>query len=365
MYLIHKASLRPLYFLTILAFSFSSILASNTRAEIQAEKKLALIIGNSSYQSATVLPNPRNDAIAVAEGLKKSGFTVIKLIDATKLQQKNAVRIFLEQFRDYQVGLFYYAGHGISVNGRNYLIPVDVDLHSQSDVEKDLLLVDDVLGVTLKDQQMLVFLDACRENPFVEQLAKIKNVNVSRGLAVNKRIKPESTGLSRLETGNQNLFVAFATQPGNVAMDGLPGEEHSPFSKGLLLHLNEKLEVREMMTKVRASVAQETNYMQIPWEQNSLLKPVYISGKPDLGKMQTFHIANVTKVNKSWGFVVADLVGDRRPEEGTMVKMKVGDNEIDAKVGKVMAHAISIIPSAWNKEISIGTQVIQEKFSEE
>ncbi len=212
---------------------------------------------------------------------------------------------------------------------------------------------------------MLVFLDACRENPFVKQVSKIQEVTVSRGLVATKRIKPPSGGLSRLETGTQNLFVAFATSPGDVAMDGLPGEKHSPFSKGLILHLNDKLEVREMMTKVRASVAQETNYKQIPWEQNSLLKPVYISGKPELGKMRAYHIANVTKVNKSWGYVVADLVGDRRPEAGAMVKMKVGDFAVEAKVGKVMPNSISIIPSAWDKKVLVGTQVVQEEFSEE
>ncbi len=238
-------------------------------------------------------------------------------------------------------------------------------MNNQNDVEQDLLLVDDVLGVSLKDQQMLVFLDACRENPFIAQVSKIKDITVSRGLVVTKRIKPKSGGLSRLEAGTQNLFVAFATEPGNVAMDGLPGEKHSPFSKGLIRYLNDKLEIREMMTKVRASVAQETNYKQIPWEQNSLLKPVYISGKPELGKMRAYHIANVSKVNKSWGYVVADLVGDRRPEEGVMVKVKVGDSEVEGKVGKVMPKAISIIPSAWDKNIPVGTQVVQEEFSEE
>lgn len=81
--------------------------------------------------------------------------------------------------------------------------------------------------------------------------------------------------------------------------------------------------------------------------------------------MRAYHIANVTKVNKSWGYVVADLVGDRRPEEGVMVKMKVGDSEVEAKVGKVMPKAISIIPSAWDKKILVGTQVVQEEFSEE
>ncbi len=155
MRLIHKSSIRLFHYLPILVFSLIALFASNTLAALQTDKMLALVIGNSSYQNAVVLPNPKNDAIAVAESLKKSGFEVIKLINATKIQQKNAVRVFIEQFRDYQVGLFYYAGHGISVNGRNYLIPVDAKLNSQSDVERDLLLVDEVLGVALKINRCL------------------------------------------------------------------------------------------------------------------------------------------------------------------------------------------------------------------
>ncbi len=363
MHLIHKAIVRLLFFLPILVFPFISIFAPETLAETQTDKKLALVIGNSTYQNAVELPNPSNDATAVAAGLEKSGFEVIKLLDATKVQQTNAISVFLEQFQNYQIGLFYYAGHGISINSRNYLIPIDADFQSQGDVEAELLLVDNVLGVSVKDRQMLVFLDACRENPFVEQLEQAKNVNVSRGLAVTTRIKPKSGGLSRLESGSQNLFVAFATQPGNVALDGLPGEKHSPFSKGILLHLNERLEVREMLTKVRASVAKETDFKQIPWEQNSLLKPVYLSGKPELGKMEFYHIANVTKVNRNWGFVVADIVGDRIPKIGAAVQIETGGNQIEAKVGKVSRTSISIIPATWNHEIKAGARVIKSEFS--
>ncbi len=363
MHLIHKSSVRQLLFLPILAFSLVSIFPIISFGEVDTGNKLALVIGNSAYQNAAILPNPKNDATAVSAGLKKSGFEVIKLIDATRVQQKNAVGVFLEQFKNYQIGLFYYAGHGISINGRNYLIPIDADFQSQSDIEAELLLVDDVLGVSVKDRQMLVFLDACRENPFVEQLEQAKNVNVSRGLAVTRRIKPKSGGLSRLESGSQNLFVAFATQPGNVALDGLPGEKHSPFSKGILLHLNQRLEVREMLTKVRASVAEETDFKQIPWEQNSLLKPVYLSGKPELGKMEFYHIANVTKINRNWGFVAADIVGDRIPEIGEAVQIETGGNKVEAKVGKVSKTSISIIPATWDHEIKAGARVIKSEFS--
>ena len=330
-----------------------------------AGRKLALVIGNSAYQGVPTLPNPRNDAIDVSGRLESVGFDVIKLTDATGQQQKNAVRIFLERMKNYDIGLFFYAGHGISINGHNYLIPVDASISSPSAVDRELLRVDQVLGASLNQKKMLVFLDACRDNPFVNQVSNFGNMHVSRGLSVTRRIKINAAqGLSRLDSGNQNLFVAFATQPGNVASDGLAGDKNSPFSKGLIKHLPEQLEVRELMTKVRASVARDTGYRQIPWEQNSLLEPVFLAGKPDLGKMESFHIANVTKVNKDWGFVVADLLSDRRPQVGELLKIDLGTAIIEAKVGKVMASSISLIPTTWEKEIPKGAKVIEEEFTQ-
>ncbi|WP_461210882.1 caspase family protein [Desulfocurvus sp. DL9XJH121] len=107
------------------------LLASTCIAASEEPRKLALVIGNSAYQNATALPNPKNDATAVAAGLKRSGFTVIRLVDANRAQQKDGVGMFLERLREYDVGLFFYAGHGISIDGRNYLIPVDAALRSQ------------------------------------------------------------------------------------------------------------------------------------------------------------------------------------------------------------------------------------------
>jgi len=345
-------------------YSFNSLLAAKADHE---EKKLALVIGNSAYQRVPALPNPHNDAVAISQKLEKIGFDVIKLTDATGFQQKGAVSVFLERMPNYDIGLFFYAGHGISINGYNYLIPVDAGISSQDAVKKELLRVDRVLGASLDKKKILVFLDACRDNPFKNQVAKLDKMEVSRGLLVSKRVKQKTEtaqGLSRLDSGNENLFVAFATQPGNVALDGLEGEKHSPFSKGILTHLQEPLEVRELMTKVRATVAQASEFQQIPWEQNSLLEAVYLAGKPDLGKMEVFHIGTVSKVNQTWGFVVADLVGERKPEIGELLKIEIGTKHVEAKVGKVMTSSISLIPSAWDKKIPNGAKVLKEEFTE-
>jgi len=355
-----KIFLRP--FSTLFCMLLVCVFVSPSQAKTREAKKLALVIGNSAYENASPLPNPRNDAEEVSRILEDIGFNVIKVIDASKKQQKNVVKVFLETLRQYDIGLFFYAGHAISINGQNYLIPVDAKLTKKEDVERELQRVDGILGVSMKNKQMLVFLDACRNNPFVEKAASISDMQVGRGLSQSQRIESQKGGgLSRLETGTQDLFVAFATDPGNVALDG--SGKHSPFTKGLIEHLSEPMEVREMMTKVRASVAKETNFEQIPWEQNSLLKPVYLSGRPELGKMEIYHIANVTKVNRGWGYVVADIVGDRVPKVGEMVQIDIGGDTIEAKVGKVMANSISIMPASWDQEITSGARVVQEEFS--
>jgi hypothetical protein len=367
-YTITASVWRRLFFVLkhiFIIFLFITALALQVGA---ADRKLALVIGNSDYQRVPALPNPSNDATAIAAGLDKIGFDVIKLIDATGQQQKNAVGIFLERMTQYDIGLFFYAGHGISINGYNYLIPVDASISSQESVKKELLRVDRILGASINKKKILVFLDACRDNPFKNQVAKLDKMKVSRGLLISKRVKQKkvdaSQGLSRLDSGNENLFVAFATQPGNVALDGMPGEKHSPFSKGIITHLQEPLEVRELMTKVRATVAQASDFKQIPWEQNSLLELVYLGAKPDLGKMELFHIANVSKVNRTWGFVVATLTGKRKPEVGEFLKIDLGENSLEAKVGKVMTSSISLIPASWEKEIPSGAKVMKEEFTE-
>jgi hypothetical protein len=357
---------KGLEFIVLKLALFSLLMVPLSAAGVHAaENKLALVIGNSGYQRVPALPNPRNDAIGVANSLESIGFDVIKLVDATAVQQKNAVRMFLERLAGFDVGLFFYAGHGISINGYNYLIPVDASITGPDAVERELLRVDKVLGASFERKKILVFLDACRDNPFIYQVSKLDNMRVTRGLAVTRQIKVNaSQGLSRLDSGNQNLFVAFATQPGNVASDGLNGEDHSPFSKGLIENLQERLEVRELMTKVRASVARNTDFRQIPWEQNSLLEPVYLAGKPDLGKMTHLHIASVSKVNKDWGYVVADLVGERKPAIGELIQIRTKEHVIEAKVGKVMANRISILPATWEYPIPTGARVTIEEFTQ-
>ncbi len=327
-----------------------------------ASQQVALVIGNSQYQHVEALQNTKYDAEGVAGKLESVGFDVIKLLDASVDQQRNAITVFRERLKQSDVGLFFYAGHGIAINGSNYMIPVDASLTTKNAADLELVKVDSVVsGFDGSKQKLLVFLDACRNNPFIERVSALSGVEVSRGLALSKKIKMSTEkGLSRLESGNQNLFVAFATQPGNFAVDGIAGETNSPFSKALIDQMDQKLEVRELMTRVRASVAEKTNYKQIPWEQNSLLEPVFLAGFPDTKKIQTLQVGTVESVNTAWGFVVAKMVGDKRPDLGDTVKIELGERTIDATVKKVKDSKMSLAPSTWNYPIDQGAKVSKE-----
>lgn len=326
--------------------------------------KIALIIGNSAYQHTAPLPNPENDATVLAEKLKALDFDVIHINNAGVDQTKNVISHFNDKITDKKLGLFFYAGHGVSINGINYLIPVDAKLDSTSAIKKELIETESILSASKEGQKtILVFLDACRNNPFKENLAKIEGINVSRGLVISRKIKGDTDkGLSKFESSNRNLFISFATQPGNVAVDGLENEKHSPFSKAIIDNIDQKLEVRELMTKVRSSVAERTKFHQIPWEQNSLLEQVFLAGKPDLFKKIKIHIGDVTKINTSWKFVTAALKTNRKVLPGDVYQIDTGERKIEAKVGKVNKGSISLIPTIWQQNIPVGSQVIYEDF---
>jgi hypothetical protein len=173
------------------------------------KKKLALVIGNQSYQYTTPLRNPKNDAKSMASVLRQCGFEVIEIIDGNQTQVKNAIKEFGYKLQTYQVGLFYYSGHGIQINDQNYLIPVDANLRSKQDV------IDDCPSVSWALKRMedantklnIVILDACRNNPF------------SRGSFGDDA---DEGGLAPISPPD-NTLISFATDPGSVASDGIAG----------------------------------------------------------------------------------------------------------------------------------------------
>ncbi|WP_375159515.1 caspase family protein [Bradyrhizobium sp. RDT46] len=237
--------------------------------------RMALIIGNGAYAHVKALPNPANDARAVAKSLRDIGFTVSEGIDLDRAAMQRMTRDFLRAAARAQVALVYYAGHGVQVDGRNYLIPVDVALKPGAGMTEAMIDMDTIMA-GLDDQvrtNILIF-DACRNNPMAQQVASAgpnRGIESAPGLAA-----PTSLGAGA--TLGAGTLIAFATAPGQVALDGEGA--NSPFSAALSRHIGTPgLEVQQMLTRVRAEVVSTTRNKQVPWSNSSLLGEVYLAEK--------------------------------------------------------------------------------------
>lgn len=236
--------------------------------EAWAADRVALVIGNGKYAHTAELPNPPNDAQVVAAALKEIGFDVETGIDLGYDAMQRVLRSFLTKSAKARVALFYYAGHGIQSNGRNYLIPVDAKLSSASDLNFGTVELDKILASLDEPQRAsIIILDACRDNP------------LARSFALASRSASVGSGLAAYTALGTGSLIVFATAPGKVALDGRG--KNSPFTESLVKHLRTPgLEVRQMLTRVRNDVAKATDDRQIPWDNSSLRGDVYLAGTP-------------------------------------------------------------------------------------
>jgi hypothetical protein len=233
-----------------------------------ADKRVAFVVGNAAYKNVPQLPNPAIDARSMARVLRNVGFDVVEGANLTRDAMTAKLLEFGKKSEGADVALFFYAGHGIAVNGTNYLLPVDADLKSEMDVKLGAAInVDLTLEQTMADAKVkLVFLDACRDNPFA---AKIRSAKATRSVTV-------ANGLAEMKSGEGTL-IAFATGPGQTALDGEAGT-NSPFTRALLANIaSPGLEIQQAMTKVRAQVNDETNKAQLPWGHTNLTGTVYLN----------------------------------------------------------------------------------------
>ena len=237
--------------------------------------RMALVVGNGAYAHVKALPNPANDARAVAKSLRDIGFTVSEGIDLDRAAMQRMTREFLREAARAQFAVVYYAGHGVQVDGRNYLIPVDVELKPGTGMTAAMIDMDTIMA-GLDDQvrtNILIF-DACRNNPMAQQIASAgttRAIEGASGLAA-----PMSLGSGA--TLGAGTLIAFATAPGQVALDG--DGANSPFSAALSRHIGTRgLEVQQMLTRVRAEVVSSTKNKQVPWSNSSLLGEVYLAEK--------------------------------------------------------------------------------------
>jgi uncharacterized caspase-like protein len=240
----------------------ASLLGHSVTAPAGAADRVALVVGNGAYRHASALPNPPNDAALMGRTLAGLGFDVIQVIDGDQRALLNALTQFGRAAQNADIALVFYAGHGVQVGGRNWLLPIDVDVEASTDLPgqavraEDLLEIMDASGARLK----LVFLDACRNNPLPRSLTR----GTTRGLA-------------RLDAGTAGTMIAFATAPGDVASDGTGA--NSPFTTALAHYIRQPgLEIRQMMGKVRGAVYDETGKRQLPWVNEALIGEFYFAG---------------------------------------------------------------------------------------
>ena len=224
-----------------------------------ADKRVALVIGNSGYQNVARLGNPTNDASAITEILKGAGFDLVESRRDLKISEMRRVfRDFANSSRDADIAVVYYAGHGIEVEGTNYLLPIDASLEQDLDVYDEAFSLDRIL-VTIEPakQLRLVILDACRNNPFAKAM---KRTIGSRAIGM---------GLAKVEPTSPNTLIAFASKAGSTASDG--DSKNSPFTAALVRHIAKPgLDLRKAFGFVRDDVLKNTSNKQEPYVYGSL-----------------------------------------------------------------------------------------------
>jgi len=252
----------------IRCFAVGLVVAFGLLAEARAaEPRVALVIGNGAYRSVPELDNSRNDADDISEQLKRVGFAVIDGRDLDRSAMYAALGRFAQRVRGTDAGLVYYSGHGMQINGQNYLVPVDLKLAGGSSFTPfDLVKLDDVVeALNYTAGVKLLVLDACRDNPFANSVADNKG---SRGIGATR-------GLAKIER-SQGMLIAYSTQSNSVAADGIG--RNSPFTAALVREIQVPgLEVATVFRRVAINVNRETQGAQTPELSVSLLQDFYLN----------------------------------------------------------------------------------------
>ncbi len=250
--------IRQLFLIAII----SAVLALSAHTKYaKAETRLALVIGNGEYQHHPALKNPINDAEAVLRVLKAAEFRVLDGRNLDKYQLENLFKEYLRELNDADVALLYYSGHAVQVGGENYLIPTGAKLQNDHDLELEAINLGTIRRYMEKRSRLqLIFLDACRDNPFIGRKFTYS--------ASPTRSNETTRGLALVQAGAGSL-IAFSTDPNSVASDG--DGDLSPFTQAFVQHaLTPAIDIREVMTRVRRDVRRLTNNRQTPWENSSL-----------------------------------------------------------------------------------------------
>jgi len=248
------------------AIALGALLLLFCNLAAQAERRVALVIGNGAYRSTAALANPGNDAEDMAASLKRVGFEVMLERELDKRGMEQAIARFARTARDSDAALFYFAGHGMQHHGANYLLPTDAKLEDEFSLDFEMTRLDDVLGALRRARGVqILILDACRRNPLAEKLVQ---------MATTRDFAP-TRGLARLDA-TRGMVVAYSTQADQVAADGTG--RNSPFTSALVGHLGDPgVEIGALFRRVAAEVNRATEGRQLPELSISLLGEFYFA----------------------------------------------------------------------------------------
>jgi hypothetical protein len=293
----------------------------------RAESRLALVIGNSAYVRVTQLANPVKDARAMDQALRGFGFNVIRLENASKAQIEAALAEFMQRLTPDTVSIVYYAGHGIQISGRNFLIPVEARIEDEADIQNQTVDLGSVLYriAGTHSKATIVILDACRNNPF-DQPGAVAAIADENGRALKpkpgSRFRSVAAGLAPVDAPS-GVFIAYATAPGHVAADG---EGTSGLYTGELIRAMTTVtsSIEEVFKKTRLAVIRQSSGRQIPWESSSLT----ISFTFRLGALPSISLSTDGPYDGAWvGTFNCAALGDR-PSYSVPFAFEVRHNEI-------------------------------------
>ena len=233
---------------------------------VLADGRVALVVGNSTYDHIGRLPNAENDAVDMAAALARLGFDVTTELDADRVSLTEALRAFTRRSAGADVSLVFYAGHGIEMDGTNYVVPVDARLERDVDVRYETVTLDDLLVSTAGASLRLVLLDACRNNPLARSMQRT---------AATRTVSGGSFGDLNEDLLGDETLVAYAAAAGTTAADGRG--RNSPYTAALLSHLGTPIEIGLLFRRVRAQVLEATNGEQRPHEYHSLVREHYLT----------------------------------------------------------------------------------------
>jgi formylglycine-generating enzyme required for sulfatase activity len=263
-----SSRLRPFAYFCLLLIAVLAFALVASIGQGKENGRVALVIGNGAYQHAPELPNPPHDASDIAQALAAIGFEVDLAIDTEMDDLRARVKRFGERAAGAEIALIFYAGHGLQIDGRNFILPIDAAIESEADVAFEAYDLDLLVRATNQGAEVRIFLlDACRNNPFEGALTD--------SMGQGRSAVALSTGLAPLQPAG-GVLIGFAADPGAVALDGTG--RNSPFTRALLDNLpTPGIEINIALTRVRAAVFVDTDGRQRPWTTSSLLAELYLA----------------------------------------------------------------------------------------